>query len=131
MELVDRMQLGEVLGSPVSQDRFDALYARALDVVKTAYDEDPEAAAGKALSVVSSVMWSVVIRIATNPAGAQQVTVSDGNASFPVTRQGSPFALTDQERSDLEALNPSTSTGKPVWSYSPYRDPIRDPWDVL
>lgn len=124
MALVTQPELSAMLGMSITTERFTVLYDWGLGVVKTAYSGDPELAVDDALAVVTNVIRSVLIRLATNPSGAQMTSSDSAQVTFP---SRDAFQLTDAERRDLEALG--SGSEREAFSVSPYYEPVSwEPW---
>jgi hypothetical protein len=108
MPLVTREELSVAMAEDLDPALFDSHYARAIRMIRTAYNGDPEAATGHALDVVTTVCESILVRLFTNLKGVRTVGLSGisltfGGSDAEIT---SNLVLTGMERAELEAVSP-------------------------
>lgn len=107
MALITKDDLSVITGTPVQDAQFTAIYTAALRLVRDEYRADPEAATGRALDVLTSVILSVATRMLSNPTGARSVGLGSANITFVGAESLSAFELTPNESRRVRALRAS------------------------
>ena len=112
-QLITAEDLALVLDEPISDDRFDALYAQGLRIVRSGFTGDPETVTGRAADVVAGVLFGVISRIVANPKGARQLNAGSAAVTFggADAEIASVFTLTAAERASLAEVNVVGSGG--------------------
>ena len=121
-QLITREELALVLDEDFSTERFDALYRQAIRVVRTGYRGDLEALTDREADVVAGVLFGVMVRIASNPKGARQLSAGAAAMTFGGSdvEVSAIFSLTEAERADLSDLT-TAATGGGAFTIRPVR----------
>lgn len=116
MALFTADELRDLTGSTVTEERYAAIHANAIRLLRTVYRPDPELAVGRVRDVLAAVALSVAMRLLSNPTGARSLGLGSANVTFGGADADitSPGTLTHGEAAMLRALKRRPASSVPL-----------------
>lgn len=120
-DLITRDEMALVLDEPLSDERFAALYALGMRVVRSGFRGDVDALDPTDADIVAGVLFGVMARILSNPKGARQLVGGPASVTFGGSdaEVAAIFTLTDSERVDLATVASGGLTGRRAFTIRP------------